>query len=97
VHQSKRGQFNKALLHTVGANAAESRGCDYVAVHDTDQLPLHPLNTYAFPQRLTNLCNSSWNVGADTEAGCAILLSLKDFVGINGKMRASMGVRFDRP
>ena len=44
---------------------------------------------YAFSQRPANLCNSSWNTGENTEAWGAILFSLKDFVGINSKMRVS--------
>ena len=47
---------------------------------------------YAFSQRPANLCNSSWNTGENTEAWGAILFSLKDFVGINSKMRVSRGV-----
>eukprot|EP00290_Baffinella_frigidus_P005870 CAMPEP_0180138354 /NCGR_PEP_ID=MMETSP0986-20121125/12823_1 /TAXON_ID=697907 /ORGANISM="non described non described, Strain CCMP2293" /LENGTH=875 /DNA_ID=CAMNT_0022080121 /DNA_START=217 /DNA_END=2845 /DNA_ORIENTATION=+ len=84
VHQSTRGLFNKALLFNVGANLAERRGCDYVALHDIDHLPLHPMNTYAWPHRPIHLCTNSSDVGWETFTGGAVLLSLKDFVGING-------------
>ena len=89
MHQSTRGLFNKALLYNVGANVAESRGCDYVALHDVDRLPLHPMNTYPWPPRPVHLCTNSSDGNSAHEdwaefVGGAVLLSLKDFVGING-------------
>ncbi|KAJ1489359.1 hypothetical protein T484DRAFT_1600903, partial [Baffinella frigidus] len=84
VHQSTRGLFNKALLFNVGANLAERRGCDYVALHDIDHLPLHPMNTYPWPQRPVHLCTNSSDAVWTEFVGGAVLLSLRDFVGING-------------
>jgi hypothetical protein len=59
VHQTARGLFNRALLFNIGANVAESRGCDFVALHDIDRLPLNPDNSFAWPSRPIHLCTNT--------------------------------------
>ena len=84
VNQTPRGRFNKALLYNVGANIAAYRECDYVALHDVDHLPLHPNNSYRWPSEPLHLCTNSSDVGWEKFAGGAVLISLKDYVSING-------------
>lgn len=42
-------RFNRASLINVGFTIATSEGCDYVAMHDVDLLPLNPRLSYAYP------------------------------------------------
>ncbi len=42
------GRFNRASLINAGFRESPA-GCDYVAIHDVDLLPLNPRLSYAFP------------------------------------------------
>ncbi len=85
VTQSQRGLFNKGVLFNLGAHFAERRGCDYVALHDIDHVPLHPNNTYGWPQRPIHLCTNTEDVECCfTFAGGAVLMQLRHFAAING-------------
>ena len=44
-------RFNRGSLINVGFIQALEDGCDYIAMHDVDLLPLNPHLSYAFPGR----------------------------------------------
>lgn len=44
-------RFNRASLINVGFNVATSAGCDYIAMHDVDLLPLNPQLSYFYPSK----------------------------------------------
>lgn len=56
--------FNKGALFNVGYFAAKKAGCDYIALHDVDQLPLSPNNRYSWPAaQPVHLCSASEQFG----------------------------------
>mmetsp|Transcript_6292 Transcript_6292/g.11216 ORF Transcript_6292/g.11216 Transcript_6292/m.11216 type:complete len:358 (+) Transcript_6292:145-1218(+) len=50
VNQSDAFRFNRGALMNVGVKAAFAYGCDYVALHDIDLVPLRDIISYGFPE-----------------------------------------------
>ncbi|XP_062515389.1 beta-1,4-galactosyltransferase 7-like isoform X3 [Corticium candelabrum] len=50
VNQVDSHRFNRAALINVGFLLSRARGCDYVAMHDVDLLPLNPHLDYSYPE-----------------------------------------------
>eukprot|EP00802_Teleaulax_amphioxeia_P001865 Tamp_01867.p1 GENE.Tamp_01867~~Tamp_01867.p1 ORF type:complete len:1322 (+),score=37.69 Tamp_01867:148-4113(+) len=82
--QTDRGLFNKGALYNIGANVAARRGCDFVALHDIDHLPMDYRNRYSWPNQPLHLCTNSSDVGWERFAGGAVLMQLQHFALING-------------
>lgn len=53
VEQSPEKEFNRGSLLNIGFLEAESLGCDYVAFHDLDMLPVEA--DYSYPDRVVQL------------------------------------------
>jgi len=84
VEQTPRGLFKKGVLYYVGVNVALHRGCDFIALHDIDHLPMDQRNNYSFPSRPIHLCTNSSDVGWERFAGGAVLMQMEHFALING-------------
>jgi len=84
LKQTNRGLFNKGTLYNLGVNVAVKRGCDYVALHDIDHVPMDYRNNYSWPDRPIHLCTNSSDVGWERFAGGAVLMQVKHFALING-------------
>lgn len=89
VEQTEGHVFNKGALFNVGYLHAKHAGCDYMALHDVDQLPLSPRNTYAYPlSGPVHLCSASSQFGFQmaygTMVGGALLMTMQQFEAVNG-------------
>lgn len=51
LHQTDALRFNRAALINVGHGLSEQLGCDYLAMHDVDLLPLNPKLHYSYPDQ----------------------------------------------
>ena len=88
VEQAQGGLFNKGLLFNAGVSLSPAE-CDYFALHDVDQLPEHPDNTYAYPGPLpVHLCSASsqfgYRLAYDTMVGGALLMRGGQYARVNG-------------
>lgn len=89
VEQTEKGLFNKGALFNVGYIHSKRSGCDYMVLHDVDQLPVSPQNRYRFPKGLpVHLCSASSQYGYATAYGTmvggALLISMAQYESING-------------
>ena len=50
INQVDEHRFNRASLINVGFLLSRARGCDYVAMHDVDLLPLNDQLNYSYPE-----------------------------------------------
>ena len=89
IEQTEGHVFNKGALFNVGYLHAKHAGCDYMALHDVDQLPLSPRNTYSYPlSGPVHLCSASSQFGFQmaygTMVGGALLITVQQFEAVNG-------------
>lgn len=49
INQVDHHRFNRASLINVGFLLSRARGCDYIAMHDVDLLPMNPRLDYSYP------------------------------------------------
>jgi xylosylprotein 4-beta-galactosyltransferase len=50
INQVDKHRFNRASLINVGFLLSRAHGCDYIAMHDVDLLPLNDKLNYSYPQ-----------------------------------------------
>jgi hypothetical protein len=88
VEQAQGLPFNKGALFNVGYSVAMAKGCDYMVLHDVDQLPESPENTYGYPRYPTHLCSASsqngYRLAYRTMVGGALAVTMEHFRKING-------------
>jgi glycoprotein 2-beta-D-xylosyltransferase len=90
AEQSSLGIFNKGRMFNVGVKVSESVGCDYLVLHDVDQLPEKDENRYAWPENEipVHLCSASSQFGYRTAygnmVGGALLMTRRNYEQING-------------
>ncbi|XP_073969983.1 beta-1,4-galactosyltransferase 7 [Rhodnius prolixus] len=87
INQVDQYRFNRASLINVGFLVATTEGCDYIAMHDVDLLPLNPSLSYAYP-------NSGLHHVASPEfhpryhypnfVGGILIIKKEDFLAVNG-------------
>eukprot|EP00940_MAST-03C_sp_MAST-3C-sp2_P000066 g66.t1 len=85
IEQAPGGTFNKGKLFNAGIMLNPEY--DYYALHDVDQVPTNPKNSYPFPaKRPVHLCVSTkQNSNFDyVIVGGVLLISKKDYLKING-------------
>ena len=88
VEQSKEGIFNKGWLFNIGYN--ESNGhCDYLVLHDVDQIPLDKENDYLFRETPTKLIyettrNNHIRKLSRYNVGGALMITRQKYQEING-------------
>ena len=51
INQVDSHRFNRAALLNIGFILSEEQGCDYIAMHDVDLLPLNDQLSYAYPEK----------------------------------------------
>ncbi|XP_039291383.1 beta-1,4-galactosyltransferase 7 [Nilaparvata lugens] len=88
INQVDQYRFNRASLINVGFTMAVTEGgCDYIAMHDVDLLPMNPLLSYAYPH------NGLFHVASpqlhpryhySTFVGGILLVKREDFEKVNG-------------
>ena len=88
INQVDDLRFNRASLINVGFLISHADGCDYIAMHDVDLLPLnHDLN-YGYPGDGTPFHVSSPELHPKyhykTFVGGVLLVSSRDFESLNG-------------
>jgi len=87
AEQTEGKLFNRGALLNAGYLIARN-DCDYVSLHDVDQLPENPQNTYDFPERPTHQCSASsqfnYRPAYSTMVGGVLLVSNKHFEMLNG-------------
>jgi hypothetical protein len=91
VEQTEGRVFNKGALFNVGYLHARAARCDYMVLHDVDQLPASSENRYTHPaagQAPIHLCSASSQYGYamayGTMVGGALLLSMAQYEAVNG-------------
>jgi hypothetical protein len=89
IEQAPGYVFNKGALFNIGFDIIKERHFDYMVLHDVDQLPLNPLNSYDYwPRRPLHLCSASEQFGFKMAygnmVGGALLLTKKQFETVNG-------------
>ena len=79
--------FNRAYLVNAGFRESEKSGCDYVAMHDVDLLPINPAIQYKYPE------NNAYHVSSHelhpkydypTFIGGILLISRDNYKKVNG-------------
>mmetsp|Transcript_778 Transcript_778/g.1423 ORF Transcript_778/g.1423 Transcript_778/m.1423 type:complete len:237 (-) Transcript_778:52-762(-) len=50
INQSDSYRFNQGSLMNVGVQVAIKYGCDYIALHDVDLIPVHRTLSYQYPK-----------------------------------------------
>jgi hypothetical protein len=88
VEQTPGGRFNKGALMNAGFCLSRDT-CDYLVLHDVDQLPEHPANSYARPRVFPrHLCTASsqhgYRLPYRTYVGGALLMTREQYAAVNG-------------
>lgn len=87
INQVDQYRFNRASLINVGFTIAVAGGCDYIAMHDVDLLPMNPLLSYAYPQKgLFHVASPQLHprYHYSTFVGGILLVKREDFEKVNG-------------
>ena len=88
IEQTDGALFNKGALFNAGCIIALSEKSDYMVLHDIDQFPESPANTYEFPGFPTHLCTASSQFGYRLPykemVGGVFAISLRDYHRVNG-------------
>ncbi|KAL1137946.1 hypothetical protein AAG570_009641 [Ranatra chinensis] len=88
INQVDQYRFNRASLINAGFQVAVREGCDYVAMHDVDLLPLNPELSYDYPAEgsLHHLASPEFHpkYHYPTFVGGIIIVRKEDFISVNG-------------
>lgn len=87
INQVDQYRFNRASLINVGFTIAVNDGCDYIAMHDVDLLPLNPQLSYAYPNTgLFHVASPEYHprYHYPTFVGGILLVKREDFELVNG-------------
>lgn len=98
IEQTQGGVFNKGLLFNAGYDTIKNDNdntVDYLVLHDVDQIPIHPKNTYHFKDIPTKLIHETTRKtshnGTDQvrhlstlNVGGAFQISTQNYVSVNG-------------
>ncbi|EGD75872.1 hypothetical protein PTSG_07984 [Salpingoeca rosetta] len=86
VEQVDDYRFNRGLLANIGHLKGVERGCDYMALHDVDLLPLNDNLDYHFPSTPRHI-SAPWlhpNYHYNTFIGGILLMSMAHFRLVDG-------------
>ncbi|KAL3071396.1 hypothetical protein niasHS_016680 [Heterodera schachtii] len=92
VNQSEEDalRFNRAALINIGALEAERVGCDYMAIHDVDIVPLNPNLSYHYPEdgHIMHVAAGQYHpiqrYDYKNFIGSVLVITLADFKKVNG-------------
>lgn len=99
VEQDNAKSFNRGKLLNIGAIRAKELGCDYIALHDVDMLPVDV--DYSYPEHPTHLATNFYagdkKLGLHFEKyfGGVTMFRLEDFERINGYSNEYWGWGFE--
>ena len=88
VEQTKEGIFNKGWLFNIGFKESEGE-CDYIVLHDVDQIPMNKGNNYFFRETPTKLIyetkrNNHIRKLSRDNVGGALMITRRKYQEING-------------
>ncbi|KAM3723350.1 Xylosylprotein 4-beta-galactosyltransferase [Dirofilaria immitis] len=88
LNQTDTLRFNRASLINVGWYEADRIGCDYLAMHDVDLLPLNPQLDYSYPGKgiIRHLSSPEYHPKYNYTkfVGGILLLTMFDYKVVNG-------------
>lgn len=87
INQVDQYRFNRASLINVGFLMATADGCDYIAMHDVDLLPLNPQLSYAYPNSgLFHVTSPEFHprYHYPNFVGGILIVKKEDFIKVNG-------------
>uniref|UniRef100_A0A183BLY4 Beta-1,4-galactosyltransferase 7 n=1 Tax=Globodera pallida TaxID=36090 RepID=A0A183BLY4_GLOPA len=89
VNQSDIFRFNRASLVNIGALEAERVGCDYMAIHDVDIVPLNVNLSYHYPEgHIMHTAAGKYHpikrYDYKNFIGSVLIITLADFKKVNG-------------
>lgn len=87
VNQVDQYRFNRASLINVGFLVATQAGCDYIAMHDVDLLPLNPELSYSYPKAgLFHVASPEYHprYHYPNFVGGILIIKREDFISVNG-------------
>ncbi|XP_054289776.1 beta-1,4-galactosyltransferase 7-like isoform X1 [Macrosteles quadrilineatus] len=87
INQVDQYRFNRASLINIGFLVAVAEGCDYIAMHDVDLLPLNPSLSYNYPSvGLFHIASPELHprYHYPTFVGGILLVKKEDFEAVNG-------------
>ncbi|XP_013403761.1 beta-1,4-galactosyltransferase 7-like [Lingula anatina] len=87
INQADGLRFNRGSLINIGYLVSKKEGCDYIAMHDVDLLPLNPELSYDFPEEGPFHVSSPWLhplYHYKTFVGGILLLRNEHFQLVNG-------------
>uniref|UniRef100_A0A0A9Z975 Beta-1,4-N-acetylgalactosaminyltransferase n=1 Tax=Lygus hesperus TaxID=30085 RepID=A0A0A9Z975_LYGHE len=87
INQVDQYRFNRASLINVGFKLAVSEGCDYIAMHDVDLLPLNSNLSYHYPTTsLRHVAAPEYHprYHYNSFVGGILIIKKEDFIHVNG-------------
>uniref|UniRef100_A0A0R3Q5L6 Beta-1,4-N-acetylgalactosaminyltransferase n=1 Tax=Brugia timori TaxID=42155 RepID=A0A0R3Q5L6_9BILA len=88
LNQTDALRFNRASLINVGWYEADRVGCDYLAMHDVDLLPLNPQLDYSYPGKgiIRHISSPEYHPKYNYTkfVGGILLLTMSDYKVVNG-------------
>ncbi|KNC49447.1 xylosyltransferase 2 [Thecamonas trahens ATCC 50062] len=88
AEQDQGGFFNKgAMFNAAFVLGVNKFGCEYVVLHDVDQLPTHMTNNYGWRAEPTHLCAATTQDGFTSYSamvGGALQMRAEDYVSVGG-------------
>lgn len=88
-HQVDEKLFNRGAMKNIAAEFAFRDGCDYVAFHDVDMLPINDSCDYSYPEEFpihisTKLSKYNYGLGYDQYFGGVVLFNKEHIEKTNG-------------
>jgi len=90
LNQVDKYRFNRASLINVGWFESKYLGCDYIAMHDADLIPLNNNISYGFPEvgRVLHIASGKYHPVKRYDyknfIGGILILTMEDFKKVNG-------------
>jgi hypothetical protein len=89
AHQVDEKLFNRGLMKNIAAKFAFDDGCDYIAWHDIDMLPLDGECDYSYPEKTpihiaTRLSKYDYKLGYEQYFGGVVLFTKEQVERTNG-------------
>ncbi|BES96152.1 Galactosyl_T_2 [Nesidiocoris tenuis] len=87
INQVDQYRFNRASLINIGYKIATAEGCDYIAMHDVDLLPLNPQLSYRYPTAgLFHVASPEYHprYHYNNFAGGILIIKKEDYKRVNG-------------
>lgn len=90
INQTDSFRFNRATLINIGSVVAKNKGCNYIAIHDIDIVPLNQKLNYNYPGKgqITHITSGKYHpierYDYENYIGGVLIMTLEDFYKVNG-------------